>query len=203
MKYSKKYKRLRAAIKYRLNIDMKELGSWTDEDSKTLNNFFHALHKRAKSDRQLDSLFTEIAMLLEPPNCTMSHCTYFSVYGPCNCTQSIVPSKCNIYKDYQVRKVEQKESLFIKFKELFLMVNDYSDTNDVQKILIRKQFDEDFKRYNYTEYKKRIEEQLGEIQQMFLDYLLENPELTKEAFYKELKSRGFAAMKRRIKELSM
>jgi hypothetical protein len=118
MHYSKKYSRLRKAIEYRTGIKVPAMGEFKNDDTKPLYDVFHSLHKRAKSERELDSLFAEMATILEPPNCVVSHCVDFTVYGMCNCSKDLIPGKCPISQAYHQRKAKREADLLAKYIEL-------------------------------------------------------------------------------------
>lgn len=77
-----------------------------------------ALTKRGMSDRDMHSLFHQIITVLEPPSCHMSHCKNFGGGGaPMNCQLERVPGRCQILKEFKVRKAEKQKKQEIQAVE--------------------------------------------------------------------------------------
>lgn len=68
-----------------------------------------ALTKRGMSDRDMHAMFHRIITVLEPPSCYMSHCKHFGGGGsPMNCQLERVPGRCQILKEYKIRKADRE-----------------------------------------------------------------------------------------------
>lgn len=75
--------------------------------------------KRAKSDRSLDNILNNVIDILEPSNCTKTHCPHHTTFSFCNCSLDLVPSKCKLHRDYRKRVKEREEK---QFQERLLQV---------------------------------------------------------------------------------
>lgn len=67
--------------------------------------------KRANSDRSLDGIICSALSIIEPPNCTKSHCPSFTSFAFCNCSLSLVPGRCKLNLDYLKKKREREEKI--------------------------------------------------------------------------------------------
>lgn len=67
--------------------------------------------KRAKSDRDLDSIIHYVCEILEPPPCQKLHCPHHTTYGFCGCSLSLVPGKCKLNLEYLKNKKAREEKL--------------------------------------------------------------------------------------------
>lgn len=71
----------------------------------------NVMGKRAKSDRELDSIINSVCEILEPPSCKKSHCPHHTSFGFCGCSLALVPGKCKLNIDYLKRKKEREDKL--------------------------------------------------------------------------------------------
>lgn len=68
--------------------------------------------KRATTDRSLDGIIIAVCDIVEPPNCTKSHCPHFTTFSFCNCIDNRVPGKCPLNLEYLKKKKEREEKKY-------------------------------------------------------------------------------------------
>ncbi|WP_449246288.1 hypothetical protein [Desulfarculus baarsii] len=72
-----------------------------------LNGLFREAAKRA-DDNRLHGLYFDLAKILEPPACTMSHCESHGGVGCfCDCCEDRVPGRCAKYQAFRKRQIEK------------------------------------------------------------------------------------------------
>lgn len=94
-----KYSRLRIALEYR----------GIDPYSIDVSVLSQVLRRRGITDTVQNRIIWDLLNVLEPPNCTMTHCkSYGGQRYFCNCVEEKIPGRCKIFKDY-LKRIAKKE----------------------------------------------------------------------------------------------
>ena len=78
-----------------------------DPDRINLSQFANLLIKRGLTDRKMNNVVWGLLHLLEPSQCTMTHCKNYYTHSSCSCNIEKAPGRCKIFNEYKKRKANK------------------------------------------------------------------------------------------------